>query len=260
MDPVQQWSDFLQFLISCVSMSVGLGNLWRFPFIVYENGGGAFLFSYIIIQFVFGIPLYFLELGLGQFSSKASLKMFHSLAPAFTGVGALQVFATVCACSYYSPILAVMGYYFVKSFTAALPWGICFSQYEDICLASSNSTVLKNMTSSTELFFTKYLFNEPENLDYGIGIPDWRLALGLFLTWFGTFFVLTKGMRTSGKTPYFFGLYPYFTLFIMLGVSISQKGSANGLSYFFRFHWNQLLDARVSCNFFLVKISTFWFF
>lgn len=82
---MQQWSDFLEFLVSCVSMSVGLGNIWRFPFIAYENGGGAFLFSYTIILVAFGMPLYFLELALGQFSSKASLKMFHSLAPAFTG-------------------------------------------------------------------------------------------------------------------------------------------------------------------------------
>lgn len=92
-------------------------------------------------------------------------------------------------------------------------------------------------------------------------MPDWRLALGLFLTWFGTFFVLTKGLRTSGKTPYFFGLYPYFMLFIMLGVAISQEGSKNGLAYFFRFQWKQLSCAKVrSRNFFIVGNIKNWFF
>lgn len=49
-----EWSNKLEFLMSCISMSVGLGNVWRFPFTAYENGGGAFLIPYIIVLFVIG--------------------------------------------------------------------------------------------------------------------------------------------------------------------------------------------------------------
>lgn len=48
------WSNGLEFLMSCISMSVGLGNVWRFPFTAYENGGGAFLIPYIIVLFIIG--------------------------------------------------------------------------------------------------------------------------------------------------------------------------------------------------------------
>jgi len=48
------WGNGLEFLMSCISVSVGLGNVWRFPFTAYENGGGAFLIPYIIVLFLIG--------------------------------------------------------------------------------------------------------------------------------------------------------------------------------------------------------------
>lgn len=71
--------------MSCIAMSVGLGNIWRFPFTAYENGGGAFLIPYIIILLIVGRPLYYMEMGLGQFSSRGNVKMFNSLSPALKG-------------------------------------------------------------------------------------------------------------------------------------------------------------------------------
>ena len=64
----------------CVS---GLGNVWRFPFTAYENGGGAFLIPYICVLMLVGRPLYFMELALGQFSSAGQRMLYctsqHSL-------------------------------------------------------------------------------------------------------------------------------------------------------------------------------------
>jgi solute carrier family 6 (neurotransmitter transporter, glycine) member 5/9 len=71
--------------MSCIAMSVGLGNIWRFPFTAYANGGGAFLIPYIIVLILVGKPLYFLEMVLGQFSSKGSVKVYD-FAPAMKGM------------------------------------------------------------------------------------------------------------------------------------------------------------------------------
>lgn len=50
----ESWGKGIEFLMSCIAMSVGLGNVWRFPFTALENGGGAFLFPYIIVLLVIG--------------------------------------------------------------------------------------------------------------------------------------------------------------------------------------------------------------
>ena len=79
-----QWSHSIEFLFSCISMSVGLGNVWRFPFTAYENGGGAFLIPYLLTLIFVGKPLYYMELAMGQFSSYGCVRVWE-VVPAFRG-------------------------------------------------------------------------------------------------------------------------------------------------------------------------------
>lgn len=72
-------------------MSVGLGNIWRFPFIALENGGGAFLIPYLIVLLIIGRPLYYMEMILGQFSSRSSIKVYD-LVPALRGLFVIEYF------------------------------------------------------------------------------------------------------------------------------------------------------------------------
>lgn len=67
----------MEFLMSCIAMSVGLGNIWRFPFTAYENGGGAFLIPYIITLVIVGRPLYYMEMIVGQFTSRGCVKIWE---------------------------------------------------------------------------------------------------------------------------------------------------------------------------------------
>lgn len=78
------WSNKTEFLMSCIQTSVGLGNIWRFPFTAYENGGGAFIIPYVIVLLIIGKPMYYLETFLGQFTSQSSLKIWE-INPAFRG-------------------------------------------------------------------------------------------------------------------------------------------------------------------------------
>lgn len=69
------------------------GNVWRFPFAALENGGGAFLIPYFIVLFVVGRPIYYLEMIVGQFSSKGSAKVYD-MVPAMRGI--LATFLEAC--------------------------------------------------------------------------------------------------------------------------------------------------------------------
>jgi len=80
----QQWANGVEFVMSLIAMSVGLGNIWRFPFIAFNNGGGAFLIPYIVVLFLIGKPLYYLEVCIGQFVSGGPVKVW-ALSPAMKG-------------------------------------------------------------------------------------------------------------------------------------------------------------------------------
>ena len=70
--------------MSCIAMSVGLGNVWRFPYTAFNNGGGAFLIPYIIVLFVIGKPIYYMEMALGQFISRGPVEVWN-ISPALKG-------------------------------------------------------------------------------------------------------------------------------------------------------------------------------
>lgn len=87
----ETWGKGVEFLMSCIAMSVGLGNVWRFPFTALDNGGGAFLIPYLVVLFLVGKPIYYLEMIIGQFSSRGSVKVFD-LCPAMRGKFSNKIF------------------------------------------------------------------------------------------------------------------------------------------------------------------------
>ena len=83
------WGKGWEFVLACVGYAVGLGNIWRFPYLCYKNGGGAFLLPYFSFVLVGGVPILFLEVGLGQFMSQGNISIWN-LCPIFKGKRALR--------------------------------------------------------------------------------------------------------------------------------------------------------------------------
>lgn len=214
------WGNSIEFLMSCISMSVGLGNIWRFPFTAYENGGGAFLIPYIIVLIIIGKPMYYLEMILGQFTSRSGVKIW-SLNPLFKGVGIGQLLATICVITYYCSMIALSLHYMFASFSSDLPWNTCRPEWEN-CVDSkplqSNITVTpgEGSSSSSEYYFLTTVLKETDDITHGIGTPDWKLSLWLLLAWAVVYLIIIRGVRSSGKAAYFLALFPYVVIITLL--------------------------------------------
>jgi len=247
----EQWSNSTEFLMSCIAMSVGLGNVWRFPFTAYENGGGAFLIPYLIVLLLVGRPLYLLEVGLGQFCSGGPVKVWR-LSPAFSGIGYGQLLASASVMSYYCSLIGLSIYYLVASCQTTLPWTLCHEHLQEdgrICVPSNSSlsdfSGLNNTVTSSEQYFKRQVLKAAPDLSEGIGLPDPALAGCLLATWIFIFISLAKGVQSSGKLAYFNALFPYAVMFVLLVKGLTLEGALDGLKFFFTPDWSKLMEPKV---------------
>ena len=160
-------------------MSVGLGNVWRFPQTAAKNGGGAFLIPYLIVLIFIGRPLYFLEATLGQFSSYGPVKLWQAvpilkgndmfqvggkmfeiclLVGDYIGVGYGQALSTWMVTTYYCFQMAITIFYFFASFQSVLPWTVCDPESTSLgnCYSSKDNVSHVNVSglhSSSSLYF-----------------------------------------------------------------------------------------------------------
>ncbi|KAI8040572.1 hypothetical protein M5D96_006515 [Drosophila gunungcola] len=246
------WGSSLEFLMSCIALSVGLGNVWRFPFTALENGGGAFLIPYLIVLFVVGKPIYYMEMLLGQFSSRGIVQVFD-FAPLMRGVGYAQLLALGVLATYYASVMALTLRYFFDSFASELPWSYCRPEWGDGCVSASGGRPFEgqlqlNFSSSTQLYLQRVVLNETESLDQGIGYPSGSLALMLGLSWLTVTLIIIRGVKSSGKAAYVLALFPYVVMFILLVRALTLPGAYEGVMYFLTPQWGKLLEPAVWYN------------
>lgn len=101
-----QWGSKFGFIMAAAGSAVGLGNIWRFPYITGQNGGGAFVLVYIICVVLIGIPMILTELGLGRMAGRSTVGAFKK-----TGANKFWMLA---------PFLALMVSFFVLTFYAVI--------------------------------------------------------------------------------------------------------------------------------------------
>lgn len=229
------WQGRFDFILSLVGYSVGLGNVWRFPYLVYSNGGGAFLIPFMVMMIIVGFPLMFMELAFGQFASLSPVCIFSRFSPLFSGLGYGMVSVSGVVMLYYNMILAWTFYYTFVSITLELPWSrcnplwssmLCYSYKEaDECFAlnvtniyynrtclTSEVAALMNITSEIAHsvvkkapaveYFNNHVLGSLNTIEE-TGNIQWHLLFALFVAWTTVFSCLSKGVQSSGKVVYF---------------------------------------------------------
>lgn len=240
------WGNKLDFLMSCISLSVGLGNVWRFPYLCYKNGGGAFLVTYSIAMVVCGIPLFFQEVAIGQYLGSGGMTFVGHLCPILKGVGFATMTIVFLLDVYYCIIIAWTLFYIISTFAAIpeLPWQNCGNWWNTIdCFTNqTNTSLLTNSTrkfSPVEEFFDHKVLGISNSLEE-IGGLQWNLFVCLGFGWLMVYFILRKGLHQSGKIIWFSALFPYGILLVMLIRAVTLEGAGDGLLYYVIPRWDVL--------------------
>ncbi|KAL0983779.1 hypothetical protein UPYG_G00132700 [Umbra pygmaea] len=246
-----QWNSKIEFVLTVAGAIIGLGNIWRFPYLCYKNGGGAFLIPYLVYLVTCGIPLFILEMALGQYTSQGGITCWTKVCPLFVGMGYAAQVITIYGCITYIVILAWAFFYLFSSFTAELSWANCQNAWNtDACVtfttknASSNWTSLTNTSSSVVEFWHHRVLQISGGIE-SLGPIRWELALCLLLAWVICYFCIWKGVRSTGKAVYFTATFPYVMLLVLLVRGVTLPGAIDGISYYMYPNPMRLADPQV---------------
>lgn len=219
------WNSKIEYFLAQVGFSVGLGNVWRFPYLCHQNGGGAFLLLYILLMLIVGIPLFFLELAAGQAIRQGSIGVWKYISPRLSGIGYSSCVVCFFVALYYNVILAWSLFYLGNSFQHPLPWEKCPEQ--------GNVTVKECIKSSpTSYFWYRKALDITDSIDE-TGSFNTYIVCCLLAAWTIVCLGMFKGIKTSVKVMYFSSIFPYVVLFCFLIRGLLLDGAFEGIGFMF---------------------------
>ncbi|XP_078106838.1 sodium- and chloride-dependent GABA transporter 1 isoform X1 [Sander vitreus] len=242
------WSGRLEFILASVGYAVGLGNIWRFPYLCYSSGGGAFMIPYLTMVLLCGMPLLFMEFSIGQYTRLGPVHALAKICPLLKGVGLATVVISFVFSTYYNVLISWALFYFFNSFGATLPWNSCNNTWNAVRNCSSgfpgNTTHLQ---SASQQFFDRRLLQKTSGIE-DVGGVRWELFGYLIISWVIVYLCIFKGVKSTGKVVYFTAIFPYFILFALLINNVQLPGAKNGILYFVTPVWGKLFEVKVWVN------------
>nr|XP_032524203.1 sodium-dependent noradrenaline transporter-like [Danaus plexippus plexippus] len=255
-DGRETWGTGADFLLSIIGFAVDLANVWRFPYLCYRNGGGAFLIPYTLMLVFGAVPLFYMELILGQYNRQGPITLWK-ICPLFKGVGFCAVMVAFYVSFYYNVIIGWAFYFLVSSARSELPWVHCDNSWNtEQCwdaarLNATNRTdipyqgPLSHFTPASEFFHRAVLeMQHSEGLN-DLGLPKWQLAVCLGVVYFTLYLSLFKGVKSSGKVVWMTATMPYVVLSILLARGLLLPGATRGIAYYLHPELTRLKDTQV---------------
>lgn len=279
-----KWTGKLDFVMTALSFAVGMGNIWRFPYLCYKNGGGAFLIPYVIMVFLAGIPMMFLEFAFGQYGSLGIVSIWQAV-PLLQGIGWSMFAVSFVVGIYYNMLVAYSFFYVFASLAKDVPWRNCDNYWNTIACGGDmeernctlyngtwyNNTCYSTLTdlstqvqqlimneslnnistgivikrkSPADEYFHRFMLDISDGL-LSLGAPRWQILLVYLLCWLLVFLCLSRGVKSFGKITYVTTLFPYFILTVLLVRVLLLEGAMDGIRYYVTPDFTKLLSASV---------------
>ncbi|XP_065140019.1 sodium-dependent neutral amino acid transporter B(0)AT1-like [Paramisgurnus dabryanus] len=222
-----KWDNKTQYMLTCVGFCVGLGNVWRFPYLCQSHGGGAFMIPFLILLVLEGIPLLHLEFAIGQRLRKGSVGVWTAINPYLAGVGISSMLVSFLVGMYYNTIIAWVMWYFFNSFQDPLPWSQCPLNENKTGFVSECAR-----SSPVDYFWYRETLNSTTSIGESGGM-QWWMVVSLVCAWTLLWVCCLRGIETTGKAVYITSTLPYVVLTIFLIRGLTLKGSVRGIEYLF---------------------------
>lgn len=209
------------FIMAAIGSAVGLGNIWRFPYTTYENGGGAFILPYIIALLTAGLPLLFLDYSIGHKYRGGAPLAFRRFSSKFETFGWWQVLINVIIGIYYAVVLGWAASYTYFSFSGA--WG----------------------DKPVDFFIGEFL--KMGDITQGVSFEFVGMVTGpLIAVWLIAIAVLAMGIKKGISAASNLLMPQLIVMFLVLvGYSLTLPGAAKGLNALFTPNWEKLADPSV---------------
>lgn len=215
-----EWKSTFYFLMACIGAAVGLGNIWRFPYLFYSGGQGSFMIPYIIAILVIGFPFMFVEFAVGYKFKKPVVDIFRSMDKRFKILAWIIFIVVFLIMTYYVVIISWdLDYLFLSFFNG---WG-----------------------ANPDLFFTNTLLHTSSSI-YGIFEFVPYLLIGLLVTWVILWLILSRDLNSGiGR---FSAIFVPILFFLCIGLTVYEvflPGASIGYMMFFKPDWRVLGDLNI---------------
>ncbi len=207
-------------IFAAIGSAIGLGNVWRFPYMCYNYGGAAFLVAYVIGLFAIGIPWLVTEFAMGHYFQKGAPEVFSNIGKKWEWVGWFPAVSAFLIDSYYCVIMAWTLIYMFSSMTLA--WGVGPAGAEGA---------------------GPYFFEQVLQITDGPGVLGgmrWQIVLSLAFTWIVIYFVIRRGAEIIGKVSEVVMTLAWILIFAIIARSVTLIGAVDGLNYYLDIDWSVL--------------------
>ncbi len=215
----EQWGSRIGFILAAVGSAIGVGNIWRFPYVIYENGGGAFLIPYLFAMVTAGIPLMILEFGVGHKYRGSAPRVFSSISRKWEWLGWWQVFIAWIISLYYIAVIAWAVCYVVFAFNVG--WG-----------------------EETNAFFFKE-FLALSDSPFHLSSIRWTILAAIAFCWFICWVGLTGGIKRGIELANkIFMPTLFIILLIIVAQAVTLPGADQGLNWMWKPDFSKILDYK----------------
>ncbi|XP_057203174.1 sodium-dependent neutral amino acid transporter B(0)AT2 [Triplophysa rosa] len=221
------WDSKIQYVLAQVGFSVGLGNVWRFPYLCHQNGGGAFMVLYVMLLVIIGVPLFFMELAAGQSIRQGSIGVWKHISPRLAGIGYSSCMVCFFVALYYNVIIAWSLFYLGNSFQYPLPWEQC-----PVDLITNQTVKECTASSPTSYFWFRKALDISDSIDQS-GEFNGIMTGCLLAAWAIVCLAMIKGIKSSARVMYFSSVFPYAVLICFLIRGLMLDGAIDGIKYMF---------------------------